>query len=128
MNTEYQKLIEQSTEQALTIKSIECFCQQHQLTLEQFCNQLAQFISQCFLANQLSFLQSNQLMNSLWDFMSSDRYLRQNSHCLPALATEVYFAFDDGEWVRQGDPADTDPVEQYTRPALERINKAFSES
>lgn len=127
MNAEYQQLIHQSTDQTLTIADIEHFCLQYQLTLEQFCNQLAKAISHNFLNNELSFTQSNRLMNALWDFMSCDHYLRQNSHCLPALATEVYFAFDDGEWVRQGDPEDTDPVELYTRPALERINKAFSE-
>jgi len=75
-------------------------------------------VARRFVAGDLSFTAGDDLMNSAWSYWTVAHGLK---HEFPAMLSEVYFAFDDGE----DPPADgSDPVREFTLPMLERLLRA----
>ncbi|MCB9879082.1 MAG: hypothetical protein H6835_15915 [Planctomycetes bacterium] len=78
-------------------------------------NEIAVRLARCCLAGELTFEAADAAANALYSWMLDDCVERG----FPEPAFSIFTAFDAGEFVR--DPADGDPVERFTRPALRRI-------
>jgi hypothetical protein len=81
---------------------------------------LALHLAREFDAKRLSFAFCDSVVNDLWAVLVG-RLAKGADIPWPNTYDEIYGAFDAGEFHRRADPADVDPVEKYTRPAIRRI-------
>jgi hypothetical protein len=72
---------------------------------------IAIHVARRFLEGAMSYTDGDAIMNGVWSFA-----LKHDE--IPDTMYRIYEAFDSGEYFRESDPAGTDPVERYTRPAL----------
>ena len=96
------------------------------LRLSDFLDAVALCTARKFAAGYLSYDQGDIAANGLWSawwrtIPHSDSWPPSLIVHIPDLLSEVYFAFDDGEYPRDGDPPGTDTGEKYTRPQIEAI-------
>jgi hypothetical protein len=75
---------------------------------------------------ELSFEQGDLIMNNLYSFwVTDDKYVLKAG--FGEIAWECFEAFDSGEYLREEDNPESDPVELYTKPEIKnlllRINK-----
>jgi hypothetical protein len=88
---------------------------------EVFCVQFARHVARRFEAGQISFDAANSAMNGLYTYCY---HLKDRG--MPDPAWAVRDAFEQGEFVHDGDPSDVDPVEKYVLPKIRLLlqNKA----
>jgi hypothetical protein len=84
--------------------------------VDRICNELAWLIANRFLANQMTYELADTAINWVRGYS-----LTTESTSLPEPCSEIYLAFDQGEFLHPSEPPDLDPVEAYTRPLLKDI-------
>jgi len=84
------------------------------LEFRQALDAIAVNVGQRFLEGRLTYEDGDEIMNTLWAFA-----LQRDE--IPETMYAVYEAFDAGEYFREKDGRDSDPVERYTRPALAKL-------
>ena len=85
-------------------------------SVDRICNELAWLIANQFLADQMPYELADTAINWVRGYS-----LLTESSSLPEPCSEIYLAFDQGEYLHPSEPADVDPVETYTRPLLKEI-------
>ena len=85
-------------------------------SLDRICNELAWLIASRFLTNQMAYELADTAINSVRGYS-----LKTESTSLPEPCSEIYLAFDRGEFLHPDESPDFDPVEAYTRPLLKEI-------
>jgi hypothetical protein len=85
-------------------------------SVDRICNELAWLIAVKFLEDKMPYEVADTALNWVrgYSFLT-------DSSSLPEPCSEIYLAFDQGEYSHPNDPADLDPVETYTRPLLKEI-------
>lgn len=97
-----------------TDAEFECFCAQMKLASREALDIIAVSIGKRFLDGTLAYEDGDEIMNTVWSFA-----LRRDE--IPKTMYAIYEAFDAGEYFRESDSEDVDPVEKYTRPALSKL-------
>jgi hypothetical protein len=90
------------------------FCETESLETRGALDAIALYVGRCFLDGSLSYEDGDAIMNLVWSFA-----LKRDE--IPDTMYAIYEAFDGGEYFRSSDAAEVDPVEKYTRPALQRV-------
>ena len=81
-------------------------------------NKISVLSASKFLEGSLSFEDADGAMNGVWGAML--HYTTENNLQLVEPCYSIYCAFDEGEYDHRDG---SDPVERYTRPALEDLLK-----
>ena len=70
---------------------------------------------------EISFDHGDRVMNALWGLACSFDFLASNDRTIPDTTQRVFLAFDEGEYIHQGDGEDVDPVAKYTDPLIQQF-------
>ena len=83
---------------------------------EEFCDAFSRRVASQYAAGRLAFGPADAAMNRLWEyaFLGDENFI-------PDFSRQVFEAFDEGEYIHEGDPSDTDPDLKYTRPRIAEI-------
>jgi hypothetical protein len=84
-----------------------------------FFNEIGAEIAKRYNAGELSYEFCDLVVNDLWGLLMKSQ-LRDPQGLWPDTFSEVYEAFDAGEYHRQADRSD-DPIAEYTAPAVAAI-------
>lgn len=96
------------------------YCEAAAISPDAFCNRFSILIARGFHVGKFDYRFCDQAMNHLWGFITTPPVFGPDKD-IPEPALSIYEAFDAGEFHHQGDSADIDPVEQYTRPMIAAI-------
>lgn len=118
-------LFEKATSQNLSIEEIIIFCDQENLDYVSFCNCFSIEIALMYQKKIRSFSYCDGCMMNLMDFMT-DKEFSTSIEFIPELAYSIYCAFDEGEYIHDGDSKDIEPAEKYTRPLIDLILKSIN--
>ena len=83
-------------------------------------NEFGLHLAREFEAERLSFAFCDSAVNWVWGVLVT-RAGTQPEVPWPNTFHEVYEAFDAGVFRHTGDPAEVDPVQKYTRPAIREV-------
>ncbi len=100
----------------VTLTEIELHAIASGIDVSESFNQVSLLIAQRFMNGDLSYKVADYAMNGVWSVMLN--YIRQCAQPLVEPCYSVYCAFDEGEYDHRDG---ADPVEKYTRPALQSI-------
>lgn len=110
------------------------FCINNNISLEKFCNDFALFIAKGFQSYQFDYELCDEILNSLFVFMSDYLLMDHESlddfpyklETLPEPAFSIFQAFDEGEYFRKNDLPHVSPPEKYVRPqVIEILSKYY---
>ena len=73
-----------------------------------------------FYKQEISYLEGDFIMNNIYAFWIH-QYCKEFG--FSEIAWECYEAFDSGEFSRQSDDSELDPIEIYTKPLIEELLK-----
>lgn len=88
------------------------------ITPPELLDRLSLQVAQDYHSGAMTYEDGDVIMNAAWCVAASAEFFAAHDD-VPADTFEVYLAFDQGEWVRDGDYAPPDVL--YTRPRI----KAF---
>ena len=110
-----QELINKAEAEHLETSDVEHAATQLGISIEELCDLVARTIASRYLDGSIEWAYGDRVMNSLhaWAYGPSDV-------CLSEVAWEVFSAFDEGEYIHQGDPPNMAP-DARTRPLLLRL-------
>jgi hypothetical protein len=103
--------------QALEPSDVETVAQQLDCSTDDICDAFAKRVAQGYLRGEYSFTAADAAMNALFGFAYP-----VTGAGLPSLASRVYEAFDEGEYVHAGEPEDSQG-EVRTKGLLARISE-----
>lgn len=84
-----------------------------------FLDQVSLLLAIDFNDRNISYTLADSLANDIWWAALAD--LRRDDSQQLGLLYEVYEAFDAGEYHRDSDPPNIDPVTKYTQPAIKEL-------
>ena len=110
--------IELASTGILDRENVNAYCAEQGISADDFYNRISLHLARSFVDGLMSFEAADLAMNHIWTFMMDDAVEFGDGFTLAEPAYAIYDAFDAGEY-SHGDGRD--PVEAFTRPALERI-------
>lgn len=82
---------------------------------------LATRIALDYLAGKLDDVFCDRVMNSIINVVTSAAFLAASDRCVPELTTQIYLAFDAGEYLHAEDQPHDSPEIKYTLPMLKAL-------
>ena len=83
-----------------------------------FCDQFSKRVATCYLAGALAYWDADRAMNGLYAYA----YHLGDDRGMPEYSWDVFTSFEEGEYVHEGDAADTPTDEKYVRPLLQQLH------
>jgi len=111
-----EKLFRKSTQEDFSIEDFELFSDHEGIELPESFNTLSMSVARKFDNNEISYEDGDHAMNKIWTIMLN--YIMEKNINLIQPCYSIYCAFDHGEYDHRDG---SDPVEQYTRPAIREI-------
>lgn len=108
----------------LTLSDLVPICERFGIEPHEVLNELAVAIAEDYLQGSLLYDFCDGVMNGIINAMVEVGMTND----MPQPAFSLYQAFDQGEWFRSKDPAETDPSEKYTKPIVEEIMRTLRET
>ena len=83
---------------------------------DRICNEMAWFIASQFMEDSMSLEAADCAINCVRHYS-----LTRDPFISPEPCSEIYLAFDQGEFLHPSESPELDPVQTYTRPLLQEI-------
>jgi len=112
------KIIKLALTGSLDRDHLDAYCSGEGISADDFYNRISIHLAKSFIDGLISFGDADCAMNQIWTFMIDDAVKYGDGFTLAEPAYSIYDAFDAGEFIHRDEQ---DPVEAFTRPALERI-------
>lgn len=119
-----KKLSVKAVAEGLTLSDLAPICERFGVEPHEVLNELAVAIAEGYLQGSLLYDFCDAVMNGIINAMVEVGMTND----MPQPAFSLYQAFDQGEWFRSKDPAETDPSEKYTKPIVEEIMCTFRDT
>lgn len=105
----------------LTLSDLLPICKRFGITPHDVLNELSVIVAEGYLQESLPYDFCDGVMNGIINAVVEVGMAND----MPQPAFSLYQAFDQGEWLRRNDPAETDPSEKYTKPVVEEIMRTL---
>ena len=69
---------------------------------------------------KIDYKTGDYIMNQIFGFWTTNQYYFEN-FVFPEIAWDCFNAFDSGEFYHNEDDREIDPIEKYTKPAIEKL-------
>ncbi|MCP4610763.1 MAG: hypothetical protein GY845_18805 [Planctomycetes bacterium] len=112
-------LIQQAIDGDIKRDDANSYCKVNNMNISILWNSMALCIANAFHECKMNYEDADRAMNLIWEQIVGDMIFEED-HEFPETAYSIYCAFDEGEF-DHGDGED--PVEKYTKPAIEKIIK-----
>ena len=97
-------------------ESLESFRAARRWSDDRVCNEMAWLIASQFMEDAMSFEVADFAINCVRHYS-----LTRDPFISPEPCSQIYLAFDQGEFLHPSESPELDPVRNYTRPLLEEI-------
>jgi hypothetical protein len=114
---ELQELSVRAEADGLTLSDLVPICERFGVAPHDVLNELSVAVAEGYLQGFLLYEFCDGVMNGIINAMVEAGMTTD----MPQPAFSLYQAFDQGEWFRSKNPAETDPSEKYTKPVVEKI-------